>query len=371
MVEGGSEGMTADEPEAGSFDFDDHRRRATDEYKEHVRFFEDCARAVYTVLQTALAARSIPVHSVEWRAKSIESFARKVSRPSDVDPLAPKYSEPLKEITDLAAVRVITFFLETVETVSNLIEEEFEVIEKTNRTSLLQEEERFGYQSIHYLIRFNAKRNALPEYSRFRETIAEVQVRTILQHAWAEIEHDIQYHSVETLPAQIRRRFMSLAGMLEIADREFQAIADEDRRIRTDARRLINAGRLEEVELTPDALKAFLDRTFGPDGRMSDWSYGWTTRLLKHLGFENLRQIRECIGPYDDDAISRARWGSRQGQLSRFEDVLLVSMGRNYIERHPWSRDEWFIRSVGDVLERLEKAGFTIGTCDPRQQRGA
>ena len=63
-------------------------------------------------------------------------------------------------------------------------------------------------------------------------------------HAWAEIEHDIQYKSTETIPRLIRRRFMSLAGMLEIADREFQAIQDEDQSVRQNARNAVESGAL-------------------------------------------------------------------------------------------------------------------------------
>jgi ppGpp synthetase/RelA/SpoT-type nucleotidyltranferase len=83
---------------------------------------------------------------------------------------------------------------------------------------MLWEKERFGYQSIHYLVQVSEARVALAEYARYRAMIAEIQVRTILQHAWAEIEHDIQYKSSVAMPSVIRRRFMSLAGLLEIAD---------------------------------------------------------------------------------------------------------------------------------------------------------
>ncbi len=75
------------------------------------------------------------------------------------------------------------------------------------------------------------QRALLPEYERSADSITEIQVRTVLQHAWAEIEHDIQYKSASVIPAEIRRRFMSLAGMLEIADRESQAIQDADKRL--------------------------------------------------------------------------------------------------------------------------------------------
>src|SRR5438309_774277 len=80
------------------------------------------------------------------------------------------------------------------------------------------------------------------------DSVAEIQVRTILQHSWAEIEHDIQYKSVSVIPAEIRRRFMSLAGMLEIADREFQAIQDADKRLTEEARASVEGGQLGKVE---------------------------------------------------------------------------------------------------------------------------
>jgi len=48
-----------------------------------------------------------------------------------------------------------------------------------------------------------------------------------LQHAWAEIEHDLGYKVGATIPVPVRRRFSRLAGLLEIADREFKEIRDE------------------------------------------------------------------------------------------------------------------------------------------------
>ena len=151
-----------------------------------------------------------------------------------------------------------------------------------------------------------------------------------MQHAWAEIEHDVQYKAVSALPAEIRRRFMTLAGLLEIADREFQAIEDEDVRLREEARQRVAAGTLEDVEITPDALKLYLDQKLSPDGRMTAFSYEWQARLLRRVGFRNLAQIDEAISPYDDDKVSRILHGSRLGQLSRLDDVVLAALGDIY-----------------------------------------
>lgn len=208
----------------------------------------------------------------------------------------------------------------------------------------------------------------MPEYARFDGLIGEVQVRTILQHAWAEIEHDIQYKAVATLPLEIRRRFMTLAGLLEIADREFQALEDEDVRLRDEARQSVAAGRLTDVEITPDALQSYLDRKLGPDGRMSEFSYRWDALLLRRLGFTDLQQLDRILSSYDDDEISRTLYGTRQGQLTRMEDVLLAALGEAFVRRHPWANapdNEWYGRILRARLERLERAGITIGAFDP------
>lgn len=350
------------------FDFEEHRKRAIDEYQEVERLYEDYAEAVYSILETALEHRGVPgIHSIESRAKTIESFGRKASEASHDDPAAPKYPKPLEDITDLAGVRVITFFLRTVDEVQSVVGEQFEVLERIDKAALLGAE-KLGYQSVHYLVKLKGDRCALPEYARFVGLVAELQVRTILQHAWAEIEHDIQYKSVEILPREIRRRFTALAGVLEIADREFQAIQKEDQRLRDQARESVAKGRLERVEITADALKAYLDKRFGPDGRMKAWSYQWQARTLRQMGFVLMDQLDNCIREYDDDAISRLLHGNRQGQLTRFEDVLLAAMGEDYIRRHPWSDPgvpigQWFVPRMQARLTRLESAGVAIGRC--------
>jgi ppGpp synthetase/RelA/SpoT-type nucleotidyltranferase len=306
------------------------------------------------------------VHEITSRAKDPESFERKAAQPSPDYPETPKYSDPLVQIKDKAAVRIITYFLSTVKEVCAIVEQQFEILEKDEREN--SDPDRLGYQSVHYLIKYSPARYTLPEYRRYSGLIAEIQVRTILQHAWAEIEHDIQYKAVATLPDRIRRRFAALAGLIEIADREFQAIEDADRSLREEARRNVDLGQLEQVEITPDSLRAYLNGKYGADGRMSDFSYQWTARLLHRLGFINLAEVDECTKGMDDSQISRILYGARQGQLTRFEDVLLASMGESFILAHPWvegSASQWYIPIAIKRLQKLRDAGIQIGSCRP------
>ena len=233
------------------FDFAAHEQSAITQYLKVFPFYAELATATRRIVDEALNARLIQVHSIEARAKDPASFGRKAAKPSDFDPASPKYPEPLKSITDLSAIRIITFFPRTVKDIDRILREEFSIIERSDKEEELIEEEKFGYKSIHYLIKLTDARATLSEYRRFGKAVTEVQVRTILQHAWAEIEHDIQYKSSTSIPDDIRRRFMALAGLLEIADREFQAIQDDDRALTDKATALVNQGKLDDVEVLP------------------------------------------------------------------------------------------------------------------------
>lgn len=347
------------------FNFEEHGRKAREEFSKVRHQYEALATAIKIIIENALEHEKLLIHSIECRAKDLESLEKKCRKNNASRPEEPKYNEPLKQITDLAGVRIIAFFLKTVEDIQLVLEREFDVIEKIDKSSILQEEEKFGYQSIHFLVKLKPNRANLPEYKLCEGLVCEIQLRTILQHSWAEIEHDIQYKSVATIPRSIKRRFMALAGMLEVADREFQAIQKEDIRIRDAARLSLEKGDVVGIEITPDALKAYLDKNLGKDGRMSEGNYDFTATLLKHLGFDSFEQIQKCISGYDADAISRILFGTRQGQIARFELVLLAGMGQFYIKNHPWSESDWHTDMCERYLKEMKKGKVKIGNYVP------
>jgi ppGpp synthetase/RelA/SpoT-type nucleotidyltranferase len=204
----------------GTFDFAAHRRDAVDRYAEVRELYEECAQAVRSVLKTALEVEEIGVQSIEARGKSVESFGDKSVRSAD-DANRPKYPDPVDDITDLAGVRVIVFLPDRIDEVGALVEREFDVRERTEVSPGT------GYRGVHYLVTFSAKRNGLPEYRRFANRVTEIQVRTVLQHAWSEVEHGIAYKPKAPISDAIRRQLQELAGALSVADRGLQSVASE------------------------------------------------------------------------------------------------------------------------------------------------
>jgi ppGpp synthetase/RelA/SpoT-type nucleotidyltranferase len=344
----------------------DRAHQARTEYERERGLYHDFANDIVRLIRTCLTDQGINYHTITGREKDPDSFERKASQTSADNPSVAKYDNPLGQITDKAAVRVTTYFLDNVGLVLKVIDDEFEVRDRTDKAS--SDPDRLGYQSIHYLVRYRQDRTRLSDYRRFAGLVAEIQVRTILQHAWAEIEHDIQYKAIAAVPELIRRRFAALAGLIEIADREFQAIANENLAIRTQARIDINAGQLEQVEITRDSFKEYIDKNYGPDGRMREWSYDYAVRTLLSLGFTNLGELDECIKDYDDDRVSRVIYGSRLGQLTRLDFVLLASMGEYFVLAHPWNQREganWYVNRCISMIGKLRENGIQIGTYRP------
>jgi putative GTP pyrophosphokinase len=164
-------------PQESPFDFAAHEQASVAEYLKHYQFWADVAGATGRIIEQAIRQREIRTLSVQFRAKDPASFGRKAAKPSDNDPLRPKYPKPLAQITDLSATRIITYFPRTIEEIDRLLLEEFEVLERSDKAKDLHAEEKFGYQSVHYLVRLSKARGALAEYQRFAGAITEAWIR--------------------------------------------------------------------------------------------------------------------------------------------------------------------------------------------------
>lgn len=345
-----------------SFDFEQHRQYAVEAYGRKRHLYQGFLTVMNKILHDTLAEHGIKVASVESRLKEEESFGNKVVEPHPKDPNQPKYKNPLNDVQDMVGLRVITLVLKTLDEIDAVLLKEFHIHERTDKSDVLKEEERFGYQSVHYIVSLMENRTTLTEYRRYQGLVAEIQVRTVLQHAWAEVEHDIQYKSIETIPAPYRRRFLALAGMFELADRELNSLQAEDQALQKSAQQSVQHGELDEVAITPESLKTYLDERLGADGRMTPLKYDQTVRMVQQLGFNDLRQIDRCISGYDADVITRLIWNARLGQSARFEALLLAGMGEEFLKRHPDHMQESFVTRSRDQLHVLKKANIAIGS---------
>jgi len=132
-------------------------------------------------------------------------------------------AEPLP-ITDLLALRVICPFLGDLESVELEINRCFKVIEVERKGSDHSFRE-FGYESTHILI--NIPPAIRKKHERLDINICEIQVRTILQDAWAEVEHELIYKAeFNPFDKPMRRKLAALNANLTLSDIIFQELRE-------------------------------------------------------------------------------------------------------------------------------------------------
>jgi hypothetical protein len=140
----------------------------------------------------------------------------------------------LDDLTDKAGIRVITRYHRAVDSVVALLRTEFHVTEDVMHGA--DALATFGYTSHHLLVRLHSKRAELAEYSQYRDFTAEIQVRSILQHAWATISHSLDYKSSVDIPQPVRRRLFRVAALLETGDEIFDTFVEEVAKLRSEYR---------------------------------------------------------------------------------------------------------------------------------------
>ncbi len=186
-----------------------------------------------------------PLAIVQTREKAIASFAEKALRKMH------KYSDPVNQLTDLCGARVITRTRSEVDAYCEFIKSHFEIDwDNSLDTSQRLKPSEFGYRSIHYIIKF--RRNVdygieIPEEVFCLK--AEVQVRTLVEHAYADFGHDLTYKGAFALPIAWQRELASVAAALEEVDQTFSRIEDRLRDYTTSyGKYLSEEERLREID---------------------------------------------------------------------------------------------------------------------------
>ena len=161
-------------------------------YRRHLSRYEDFTNHLRDLLEDLLKNANIDVIQIDGRAKSAESFAEKVRRKGA------QYDDPLRQVTDLVGLRVITYYLEDVSRVGDLVRDEFAVdpVNSVDKAEMATPEQ-FGYRSVHYVATLGPNRRDLAEWAPFRSVRFEVQVRTSFQHAWAAVDHKLRYKTAK------------------------------------------------------------------------------------------------------------------------------------------------------------------------------
>ena len=325
-----------------SYQLDAHCQAILEEYRQHLPQFEEVKDQVLEKLKAVFNEAGLIVASIEGRVKTEQSLAGKLELKGA------KYAS-LADITDIVGVRVITFYSDDVDKVASAVDRLFDIDwENSVDKRKIHEIDSFGYMSLHYICRTEG----FPY--RF-----EIQMRTVLQHAWANMNHDTGYKSGVEVPKEYLRNLSRLAGMLELADEQFSQIRNDLTNYRRRVQGLVASGNLDEVPLDGDTFRSYLQlhpfdklnqriaavnqaeiqevnlmpyltvfkamncKTLGDVARIiKDYSEGAYQIACYQIGLTDLDIISSSLGPQDLCIAAIARNGGGKRDIKNLFDAL-------------------------------------------------
>lgn len=300
-------------------------------YKDKRYIYHDLSKAIQDIIVKILKTKKIDSHYITSRAKEMSSFKEKIKGGINYSP---------NEMRDLSGIRIICYVRSDVDKVCSVIEQNFDIVKNLSmdKSNILGESQ-LGYLSIHYVARLPTSRTVLDEYKNYQGLLFEIQVRTILQHAWAEIEHDRLYKYSGNLPKDIPRRFYLVAGLLESADNEFQRLNDIELEYSKEIKSKTKTGELD-IPINSTSLLLYLLEKFGNVPNIEPVFYsndfmGECIKDLERLGINSLEKLSKIIPPNLSSEFKKHGFKGDFGDI--ITDSLLIHFGDEYFKNN-WKK---------------------------------
>lgn len=260
-------------------------------FDANIHKYKTLAATVAATLKSTLEGHEISYIDIPFREKNKKSFLKKIEDKNKSKEYTPEH------MTDLAGIRIITLIEADVKKVGDLIEKLFSVHQKdsVNKSESLGDN-KVGYRSVHFVCDIGEARESLLEWESLKGLCFEIQVRTALEHAWAEIEHDRGYKLGGKLPSHLIRRFSLLSGLLESADMEFNRLTVEIEEYAKSLGNKIDKNNLK-VELTTVGIRTLIKNKYSTlDYQMSnDTTISKVIEELENFGIHDLDDLDKKI----------------------------------------------------------------------------
>ena len=219
------------------------------DYFDDLEDYKEIERIGLEIIERSAKECDVNPMQIAHRIKAPDSIAEKLIRKSD------KYTSS-RDLMDVVGFRVICYFSSQVDKIAEKLAENLDVDEEysTDKRKLI-EANAFGYLSLHYICTLPLSA-AYP--SRLSKIRFEIQIRSVLQHTWAEIEHDLGYKTEFGVPREARRDFSRIAGLLEVADLGFDRIRENLKAYNQRIENLIHSDEARDISIDLVSLKAFV-----------------------------------------------------------------------------------------------------------------
>ncbi len=256
----------------------------TAEYRQRYPVFQKLQEEVQFTVEAVISPTGIRVHGVTSRVKTLESLEEKAQRKL--------YKEPLRQTPDIVGARIVALYRSDLPRIVAVLHDAFSVIHQEDKVDGAELEE-FGYMSHHLEARIPSTHSG-PRYAEIKDITFEIQVRTVLMDAWANVSHHLAYKGEETIPPELRRDFHALSGLFYVADKHFELFLDRARDVGTSTREP-GRKRLDEIPLSLDTLVGYLERQYPDRRRSSRRAVAELADELQKFGYGDLAALNDML----------------------------------------------------------------------------
>lgn len=309
----------------------DHIENLINQYKQSRSLYKELVKEVRYALQEKLKVTPVKVANLVGRVKKEDSLKDKLNRKKED-------RKGLRDMPDLAGVRVVCLYEADLKIVNQIINSGFDVTEQENKADNLGAD-RMGYHGFHFIVQLNENFKG-PRYDNLRGLNCEIQVRTVLQDAWSIISHHLVYKYESSIPDKLKRDLNNVMSLLEIGQEIFDSV-NEKRAVYLNEIQILKGKETKEDFLSQpvdyDTLLAYTEWKF----RGLPTSDFWTNRLLEDLDRDKYKTLRDIDGAVDKAAPAVEAYKKENPAWFAFStDYLTKTMGfvdKGFRKRHPFA----------------------------------
>lgn len=247
-------------------------------------------KKVASLLDEELSDTELKISKILSRTKTIKSVKDKIKRKN--------YSNPSKEINDLAGVRVVCAYENEFISIDKIVYKLFNIKDKVDKTDELGVD-RMGYHGIHYVVSLKPK-DCQKDCIELKDIYCEIQLRTVLQDSWSIVSHHLLYKNEPAVPNRIKRDLNNVASLLEIAQQVFDRIQEKRKEY------------IKEIIDSKSEITLFLSKKIDYEtlAAYTKWKFPelevsqkWQNQLLSDLNPSKFKVLKDI-----DDAFEKAKF---------------------------------------------------------------
>tara|TARA_R110002012_G_scaffold16403_1_gene63364 strand:- start:660 stop:1709 length:1050 start_codon:yes stop_codon:yes gene_type:complete len=293
--------------------------------ENHFRFVS-LSEAAQNIVTNLLQEEGIEFLTITQRTKDIDSCLEKSKRKN--------YKSPKTQTTDISGIRIIVFLECDIVRISKIIEDAFfiDTENSLNQDDLLSSSE-MGYRSVHYVCELGSARSQLPEFRNLGGLKFEIQLRTVLQHAWAELSHDRNYKFSGVLPKHLERQLFLLSALLETADKGFDELSKNIDEYISEIQQSYIEKDLN-IEINSLSVRNFI-KNWCSENRISLFDSDdknindIVIEELENFGIKNIQDLQDLI-PNNYRPVS----GNSEGYLGLVRNWMIIENIKKYVEKN-------------------------------------